>query len=284
MHHLIIGYGYCGYYLAQHLLAQQQTVTVLSRHIDKTMHLVGINHLIHDIKEPFNWQEKETCLYYLIPPTAQSHSDLLLEQFLTQSSIEASRVIYFGSSGVYGDHHGEWVNEESPCLLIQPRQYGRINAERQWLAFCKQQAIPCTLLRIAGIYGPGRLPIKAAISVEPLINPHEAPYTNSIYVNDLAEIAYQLACTSQITATFNIADGVPQPMGTLQRLVAEELNLPSNFASLESVWQTASPMKREFMSASKRLLIDHLKTTLEHSLKLTPLKEAIRESLAETDL
>lgn len=71
MHHLILGYGYCGYYLAQELLKNKQQVTVVSRHLNPQFRLPQIRHILHDLMHPIHWIEPDTILYYLIPPPAQ---------------------------------------------------------------------------------------------------------------------------------------------------------------------------------------------------------------------
>jgi len=117
MHHLILGYGYCGYYLAKELLNQGQSVTAVSRHLDKKLKLSQLNHIAYDLNQGFQWMKPDSIIYYLIPPPSQGIEDVILRNFLTHSSIKAKKIIYFGSSAVYGNHHGEWVDEESSCLI-----------------------------------------------------------------------------------------------------------------------------------------------------------------------
>lgn len=280
MHHLILGYGYCGYYLAQELLKHQQQVTTISRHCSEEMKLPGLNHVLHDLNEPFNWTEPDTIIYYLIPPSSQGEGDSFLKQFLSRNKIQAQKVIYFGSSGVYGNYQGAWVNEESSCLIQHPRQLRRLDAEHQWLAYCGKHLIRPIILRIAGIYGPGRLPMEAAQNNAPLIEKETAPFVNHIYVRDLAAIACKLSQIQSTHSLYNVADGNPQPMGALQQYLAQELGIsPPAYESWQSAWEKASPMKREFMQGSKRLSIARLQTTLGTSLLLTPLQKAMQQSM-----
>ncbi|CEK09972.1 SDR family oxidoreductase [Legionella hackeliae] len=284
MKHLILGYGYCGYYLARHLLNQQQSVTAISRHLDSAYALEGLAHISHDIATPFIWEDADTIIYYLIPPAGDNDHDLGLQKFLTHSHLQASQVIYFGSSGVYGDHQGAWVDELSVCHITSKRQQRRLDAENQWVTFCQKHHIPLTLLRIAGIYGPHRLPLQAAREQIPIINPQVSPYTNHIYVENLAEISVAL---TQIKSSgiYNIADGNPTTFGVLQQLVAQLLELaPPSLETFEQAWERASPMKKEFLSASKRLSIQSLKTKLQSSLHLTPLADAVKLSLKSQGL
>lgn len=278
MHHLIIGFGYCGYYLARHLTKNGQTVTVLSRHVDPLFALKGLKHVCHDIQQPLIWDTPNTIVYYLIPPIG-NEADEGLKHFLAQSRLNASKIIYFGSSGVYGNHQGAWVDEFSSCHTDGLRQQRRLDAEKQWINYSQQQSIPAIILRIAGIYGPSRLPIEAAKAQTPIAFPESASFTNHIYVEDLATIAWQLALNVNSTTRFNIADGNPTPLGTLQQQVATMLLFPqAPYTSWEEVWTNASPMKKEFMKASKRLSIQ----TLHHHLpllQLTSLAEGVRLSL-----
>ncbi|WED42163.1 SDR family oxidoreductase [Legionella cardiaca] len=280
MHHLIVGYGYCGYHLACHLANKQQQVSTISRHIDKAFELPGVNHLCRDIAEPFIWEKSDTIIYYLIPPIGDQEKDNGLQQFLTNNLHSVTKVIYFGSSGVYGDHQGAWVDEDSHCNIHSLRQQRRLDAEKQWLSFCQQQSIPALMLRIAGIYGPDRIPLQAAIAQTPLIIPDQAPYTNHIYIGDLVNIVLQLVMKTNHTSIYNIADGNPTRIGALQQQVAEILHLnPAPYESFEDAWKKASPMKKEFMSASRRLSIQALNNSLQSSFHLTSLADAVHLSL-----
>lgn len=281
MHHLIIGYGYCGYYLAKELLARQQQVTAVSRHLDESLELEGLVHLNHDITSPLNWSEKDTILYYLIPPIGEGNEDLILRTFLANNfTSPPKKIIYFGSSAVYGDQQGAWISETSTYEVSHARQARRQDAETQCLQYCQQYAIDCLLLRIAGIYGPNRLPIQAAQDKTAVIDPAQAPYINHIYVKDLAELAIKLALRNNTAGIYNLADGEPKPMGSIQQEIARILNIETtSYESREDAWAKASPMKREFMQGSKRLKIERLKATLGQEFKITSLSEAINDCL-----
>lgn len=282
MHHVIIGYGYTGFHLAKYLISKQKTITAISRHLDETQNVPGVEYVQHDIQTPFLWTRQNAIVYYLIPPPSTGKQDTLLQTFLKTSNIKPAKLIYFGSSAVYGDQSGSWVDENTSCQVTFDRQFRRLDAENQCQEFAMEKAIDCVLLRIGGIYGPNRLPIDAAIKQSALITPESAPDTNVIYVKDLAQIAALLAITPDAKGIYNISDGLPEPMGTLQQQVATCLGLPpAPFHGFEQVWAEASAMKREFMHASKRLSIKTLEMTLGKSLVFTPKMTAINESLRE---
>lgn len=282
MKHLILGYGYCGYYLARELLKQKQSVTAIARTRKEAFDWPGLALIEQDIHQSINLDLSDTVLYYLIPPQAEGQQDVLLRTFLSHLHSKPAKVIYFGSSAVYGDHQGRWVDEQSPCHIKFDRQRRRLDAEQQWQQYGQQQQIPLILLRIAGIYGPGRLPLKAIKEEKPVLNPKQAPLSNHIFVKDLAGIAAQLALSDQSSAIFNVSDGQPKPMGSIQLELCRCLNYPiPPLLDVEQMLEQASPMMREFLDSSKSLRIKALQTTLANTLKLTPMKEAIVESLKD---
>lgn len=280
MHHLIIGYGYCGFYLAQYLLNQGERVTAVSRHQDKSYHLENLNHQIQDINQGNHCSEPDTLLYYFVPPTSEGVRDTLLQQFIASSSLKVRKIIYCGSSAVYGNHQHAWIDEGATCYLDNDRQRRRLDAEQQWQQFSAQAFLDCLILRVAGIYGPHRLPVQAALDQAPLIKLEQAPYSNHIHVQDLVKIAALLAMQPHTAGIYNIADGQPQKMGTLQTLTAKALGITAApYADFEWIWAHASPMKREFMQSSKRLSIERLKKTFQPSLSLMTLTDGIAVSL-----
>lgn len=263
---LIVGYGYCGYYLAQQLRAKQRKVITLSRHIDAEKKLPDVDHRQHDINTAFSSETEIDTLYYLVPPNRDGQQDTLLKKFL-QHLRPPQSIVYFGSSGVYGDQQGLWVDETTPCHVTHDRQRRRLDAETQWAEFAKG---PCTLLRVAGIYGPQRIPTTGARQQTPIIEPAQAPWINHIYVEDLVSAAIALSEKVQGVEIVNIADGEPLPMGGLQQKLATQLDCkPAPKQSFEEAYAEASEFKREFLTSSKRLSIEKLKKLLGNEFRVT---------------
>lgn len=63
---------------------------------------------------------------------------------------------YLSTVGVYGDHGGGWVDEQSECRPVSKRSVERLEAERAWAALARRKKVPLAILRLSGIYGPGR--------------------------------------------------------------------------------------------------------------------------------
>lgn len=260
MHHLMIGYGYCGYYLTQKLMSQQQQVTTLARS-DRYTHVPGVHHLTGDITQAcLPLLHEPPVLYYLAPPPPTGDEDSTLKAFLAQNQLNVKKVIYFSTTGVYGNQNGAWVDENTPCSSQNGRERRRVDAEQQWHRYCVQHNIPLIILRVAGIYGPQRLPHQAVIDNSPLIFPDEAPWTNHIFINDLVNIAAHVGTHDGSATVINCADGIPTKMGALAQIYADQINHPyPPYDSYEHVFAQASSMKQAFMASSKKVAISHLK-------------------------
>jgi nucleoside-diphosphate-sugar epimerase len=246
MEHVFFGFGYCAQYLAKHL----QTGIAISRnpHLD-------IAHIQADVAVPGLQLPDSYVMYYFIPPKPGHDEDILLKNCLVHLPKPPQKIIYIGSSGIYGHHQGQWVNENSPCYIRSHRQALRQSSEHILTAYAKEHHLPCALLRVAGIYGPDRLPETNA----PIISPEQAPLMNHIFIEDLAIILKILGTSVTFDGVLNIADGDPKPMGYLQQQVAIKYQRPlPEQIDFQTAWDLASDMKKEFMSQNKQLSIEVL--------------------------
>jgi nucleoside-diphosphate-sugar epimerase len=153
--------------------------------------------------------------------------------------------------GVYGDHDGQWIDEESPCISRQRRSLARHAAELAWQSFGHQFGVPVSILRLSGIYGPGRNAVEDALAgrARMLIKPGQV--FNRIHVHDLAQ-ATILAALQRFDGVLNITDDEPAPPQDVICYAHSLLGLSppeaQDFASAE-----ISPMARSFYSENKRV-------------------------------
>ncbi len=279
----IIGLGYVGSYLSKRWLTAQSDVVLYSRQ----QHTHNTACRVLDLDHEFNPSvtlDGGDLLYYLVPPAEQeTHHDPRVYRLLQYLSTPPRHIVYFSTSGVYGDCLGAWIDETHPPQPQFPRHYRRLDAEQQLTQYCQTHDIALSILRVAGIYGPNRLPLQAVMQRQAIIHPEQAPITNHIHITDLVEIAYQMHAHTHGIAIYNIADGDPQAMGTLHRLLARALHLaPLPTISLAQALAEASPMRREFMLASKRLRPEKWQRTLTITAQYPTLEQGIRAILANT--
>jgi len=278
MNHLIVGYGYCGKYLTQTLLESNQQETTWSRSSQNLKQLPNdhTHEAVNIATDNFNLPRECEVIHYLIAPPNEGKKDKLLEKFLIHLKQLPKHIIYYGSSGIYGDHQGKLIDETSRLNLKSDRQYRRHHAEQQLMAFCYKNKLKLSILRIAGIYGPDRIPLEQIKKKNPIITPSESPITNRIYVQDLVEIAVHLSKIQVGIECYNISDGNPSPMGYIQQKLCVLLNQkPLPQMRYQDYLKKASPMQKEFLSSSKQLDINKIKKILSGKFRLTSLEKGL---------
>lgn len=158
---------------------------------------------------------------------------------------------YLSTVGVYGDHKGAWVDEETALNPVSARSVERVEAENHWLAFGETSGIPVAVLRLAGIYGPGRNALRNVEegSARRLIKKDQV--FNRIRVEDIGGSALFLA-ENRLGGVWNITDDEPGPP---QDVVAEAARLMDLPTPPDIPFETAelSPMARSFYGENKRV-------------------------------
>jgi len=158
---------------------------------------------------------------------------------------------YLSTVGVYGDHAGGWVDESSECRPVSRRSVMRVGAEDEWLAFGRRTGVPVAILRLSGIYGPGRNAFVnlANGTAKRLVKPGQV--FNRIHVGDIAGALWHLAERRE-GGIFNVTDDLPAPP---QDVVAYAAQLMGVEPPPETDFETAelSPMARSFYGENKRV-------------------------------
>ena len=141
---------------------------------------------------------------------------------LPKFSTAEQRFVYVSSTGVYGQSDGEWVDENSPCEPVRVGGQACLAAEKilQQSEFGAQSVI----LRMAGIYGPGRLPRKKDLLKDREITAASTGYLNLIHVDDAAATVVA-AFNAAAPARFVVSDGNPVLRVEYYRELADQLNI-----------------------------------------------------------
>ena len=166
---LIAGCGYVGARIATHFSSKKQKVWGLIHTLNRKSELekLGITPLVSDLTQPKSLEQLPAVNFVVIAVSPHERSELAYQEvYLTgvgnllaqlKKSLSAPFVIYLSSTGVYGNQNGEWVSEETPPRPDSERTKILLEAENQVL----QSGLPAAILRLGGIYGPGRNRIDA---------------------------------------------------------------------------------------------------------------------------
>jgi nucleoside-diphosphate-sugar epimerase len=227
---LIVGCGYVGERVALAEQAAGARVVALVRSAGSAAHLAarGIASLCADLDDPASMRALPTAqssLYYFVPPPRSGGTDTRLARFLAAVSAPPLHVVLISTTGVYGDCQGEWVTEDRTPQPMADRARRRLDAEQRLRAWGRKWAVPVAILRVPGIYGPGRLPLERLQAGEPVLREAESPWSNRVHVDDLVR-ACLAASAQRAEGIYNISDGHPTTMTDYFNHVADAVGLP----------------------------------------------------------
>ncbi len=230
---LIIGCGDIGRRVARHYTEQGIAVTGVVRSADSAADLQaeGIEPLQLDLDlDPLpTLPSKGRGLFYFSPPPNRAAEDPRMGRVLEALQRDGlpSRIVYISTTGVYGDCDGDWVDETRPTNPGADRARRRLDAEHRLRSWSAQTMTEQVVLRVAGIYGPDRLPLNRIREGLPLVRAEEAPYTNRIHEDDLVQICVAAMERPVAGEVFNVSDGSPGSMAEYFDAIAERAGLPA---------------------------------------------------------
>ena len=188
-------------------------------------------------------------------------------------------IVYLSTVGVYGDCGGAWVDEATPAKSTSARSRERLAAEAEWQALGARRGIGVAILRLAGIYGPGRSALTQVKrgDARRIVKPGQV--FNRIHVGDIAQ-AIDAAIACRAAGIFNVADDEPTPPGEPLAFAAQLLDVPP---PPEIPFAQAAPAMSElalsFWQECRRVKNDKLKHELGVRLGYPTYREGLRALL-----
>jgi nucleoside-diphosphate-sugar epimerase len=257
MHWIVLGCGYTGERLATRLVAEGQTVTATRR---QAFELPGARTLSVDLADRATLEALpagDAIVVCLAPPGDDVDGEL---RSLLRATRTARRLVYVSSTGVYGPAYGAWVDERWPQKPLTASGRARVQAEAALAAATTSTVV----LRVAGIYGPGRgIAERLRAGTYRVIGDGTA-HVSRIHVDDLVE-AIVRAGTSTLTGPINIADDAPDPIGEVADTIAAELGVPPPVrVQAASVSPEIAGMLTADRRISNRRMTEELGVVLRH--------------------
>ena len=272
---VMIGFGYVAQHVAKLELKKQIPISTLTRRVEKQAKLNAqeIHCIIGDLDNHATFPTlplDQAGIYYFAPPANSGQQETRLRHFLkNHAHHHIKRIVYISTTGVYGNTDcTELTSETSPTQPKLDRALRRLDAEHALLAW--QQDHPETevvILRVVGIYGPGKLPIERIKRGEPLLDPSHPSYVNLIHINDLAQACYQAMHYGKPGEVYNISDGNPLLMTHYFQAIATAFNLPQPpLVTMKEAERQLSPGFLSYLKESRR--IDNSKMLNQLGVKL----------------
>jgi nucleoside-diphosphate-sugar epimerase len=281
---LIVGCGDVGSRLARSLIASglRPVGLVRTQAAADALGRSGIAPVVADldraIEEP-PAAAADGSVYYLVPPAPDAtDDDPRLRRFLSAcEEAVPRRLIYLSTSGVYGDCDGAWIDERQPPAPRTERARRRLAAEHIAQDWCDKHGTELVIMRLAGIYGPGRLPVDRLQEMV-VIQPDQAPWSNRIHVDDLVTVLHAAGLRAPAGRTYNVADGNPTTMTAYLYGVADAYGLSRPPAvPLDDAPAHLSPAMLSFVQESRRIDVTQLRRELGVNPRFPTLAEGIAD-------
>ena len=286
---LIVGCGDIGLRVARILETSSCEVTGLTRAAKGAERLrrARVEPVIGDLDDAESLAELPTggkLVFYLAPPPGGGPVDRRMRNFCAAVGGEKvpGKVVYMSTSGVYGDCGGARVTEETPVNPQTSRAQRRVDAEMTLLEWGRANKVPVVILRVTGIYGPGRLPLARLQQGHPVLNEKESPPTNRIHADDLAAVCVAAAEKAADGEIFNVSDGQSGTMTGYFNAIADLLELPRpQQVSMAEANQVMTPMMLSYLKESRRMdnrkMIEQLGVVLQYPDLESGLKNIIEQ-------
>ncbi|MGO9943896.1 MAG: SDR family oxidoreductase [Rhodoblastus sp.] len=285
MNLVIIGLGFTATYYAAHH-ARAFTRVTGTRRAPKTERLGRVELL------PFDGAA-ETCdprllaalaaadaLLVSAGPDAQGDPVLRLLAEKIAASPRLRKIVYLSTIGVYGDHGGDWIDETAAAEPANRRSQQRLAAEAGWTELAKLSPKDVYILRLSGIYGPGRNVLEKLREGTAKRLVKQGQVFNRIHVEDISRAIDACLTTQAPGGVYNITDDEPAPPQDVVLYAAQKLGVePPPEQDFDAAPLT--PMARSFYSENKRVSNRRMKDLLALDLAFPTFREGIAGLLAE---
>jgi len=283
---LIVGCGYLGSRVAALWSEAGQQVLALTRSTEhaRTLSERGLRTIVADVTRPetlAGLPAADTVLvaYGYDAAAGCSRHDVYcqgLSHLLAALPEATGRLLYISSTGVYGHLGGDWVTEQSPCRPDREAARAFVEAERR-LADHPLGA-QSVVLRMAGLYGPGRIPRrKELIAGQPLAVPADS-FLNLIHVDDMARTVVAAAAAERPSRLYLASDGHPVQRREYFAYLAQLLSAPDP----RFIEPDPKVLREGRGGGSKRISNALLLRELHLQLRWPSYRDALADALAAT--
>lgn len=281
---VIVGCGYVGKRLGLALQSRSSVLGVVSSATSLAeLNALGLPGQIVNLDTGGSlapgWAE-EAAVFYLVPPATDSESDVRLAHLLNGIRSRPKVFVYMSTTGVYGDVGGGEVTEQTPVNPLTARARRRVTAEDMVRVWCTEREVRRVVLRVPGIYGPGRLPLERLASLEPAVRVDEAGIGNRIHVDDLVAACIAALDVADARGIYNVTDGSPMNSTEFLLRVARAAGLPEPpQISMDEAQLVLSPSRLSFLNESRQVSNRRMLSELQVQLRYADVDAGIRQSL-----
>ena len=200
----------------------------------------------------------------------------IVANFLDKNLINLTNckwITYLSATSVYGDHKGEWVNENSITKPTSANGLRRLEAENTWKSLSDEKNYPLQIFRLAGIYSNEYNILKRLRTGNVQIVNKKNHFFSRIHVDDIANVLFTSLNNFKKNEIYNICDDKPAPQSEVAAYGAKLLKLKRlNHVKLEEV---ESEMLQNFYKDSKKVDNKKMKVFFKYDLKFPTYEEGL---------
>ncbi|WP_321397279.1 SDR family oxidoreductase [Emcibacter sp.] len=274
------GLGYTARALASRLVGEKNwSVAGTCRSPDKQKDLQksGIDSYLSDGATPLDNAgqplSKATHVLISIPPDETNGDPVMACHARDIAALKNLKWIgYLSTTGVYGDHAGNWIDDDTPETPTSRRGELRLAAEKAWLTLTEQHGLPVHLFRLGSIYGPGRGQHEGIKSgrTQKIVKPNQ--YFSRIHVEDIVQVLLASMDRPNPGRSYNVVDDLPAPPEEVIDYVCDLMSLP-RLPEVDFDTAELSPLMRSFYNESKKVRNERIKQELGVKLKYPTYRE-----------
>lgn len=285
----IAGCGYIGERVARLVRKSGGRVTCMTRSPERGTRLEseGFDTVIAPLDDVTRIPRLDlggSVLFYLVPPPGGGIYDQRARNFCLAlaGSAPPSKIIYMSATSVYTARDGSTVTEDSPAQPVSSMGKRRLDAEKTFTAYGAAHGVAVVILRVSGIYGPGRLPLTQIRQGQPLLRMEESGPSNRIHADDLARVCMAAAEKGEAGDIFNVSDGNPCSMTEYFNAVADALGESRQpQVCMEEAHRVMTPLMLSYVSETRVVDPSRMFRRLGVTLLYPDLVAGVRASLPQ---
>ena len=217
--------------------------------------------------------EEADYILVSIPPI--NGKDIVVNYLDTnlKKNINCKWITYLSATSVYGDHKGNWVNEDSATQPTSDNGINRLEAEKKWKSLSNKKNYPIQIFRLAGIYSNEFNILQRLKTGKVQIVDKKNHFFSRVHVDDIANILFKSLDNFKNNEVYNICDDKPASQIEVAAYGAKLLKLEKpNSVKLEEL---ESEMLKNFYKDSKKVDNKKMKAFFKYDLKYPTYKEGL---------
>ena len=214
--------------------------------------------------------------YILVSIPPKNGIDIVIKNFQeTLEILKSNWITYLSATSVYGDHNGEWVDENSKVNPLTENGKSRLNAEKMWINIAKKKNLPIKIFRLSGIYSQERNILEKIKSGSHQIINKPNHFFSRIHVEDISNVLKITLDSKYIKPgeIYNLSDDYPCSNIEIANYAYEMMKVSK--PKMIEINEIKNEMLRNFYKDSKKVSNRKIKKVFSYKFKFPTYKEGL---------